>query len=139
MPVHEPTSPQEAVRHDTVTLDWAGAWPADLPAATIVIAHGTVIDADLWPPISRSGYVPARGYPAAWAEVRAGRVPIGLAGQIYPPRNGSGTVQRRAVLQVFTRTPAGALYLAPIYRFDGTATFPGRGSYRWYAFVPAQR
>jgi hypothetical protein len=139
MPVHRATSPQELVRQDTVTLGWAGAGPTDVPAATLLITRGTVTDADLWPPVSSSGTVAARGYAAAWTAVRAGRVPVGLAGQIYPPRNGSGVLQRTTVLQVFTRTPAGALYLAPAYRFEGTATISGHGSYRWYAFVPAQK
>jgi hypothetical protein len=138
MPVHQPTSPQEAARTNSVTLDWAGAGSTDVPAATIEVAHGTIIDATLWPPVSRSGSVPARGYPAAWAEVRAGRVPIGLAGQIYPPKNGSGALERKAIFQVFIRTPAGALYLAPAYRFEGTASIQGTGSYHWYAFVPAE-
>jgi len=139
MPVHQPTSPQEADRLNTVTLGWAGATPADLPAAVLVIERGTVIDADLWPPVSRRGSVRVDSYVAAWAKVRAGRVPVGLAVQIYPATDGSGTLQRATVLQIFTRTPSGALYLAPAYRFEGLATIPGHGSYRWYAFVPAQK
>jgi hypothetical protein len=77
--------------------------------------------------------------------VRRGTAPIAMGGAIASNASGHGTVQRVTLAYVLMADANGTLYLAPVYRFAGMATFaPGSGSLTtsdtrapWYALVPA--
>jgi len=140
MPVHVPTSAVERDLTDTVTLGWPGAGPVDAPAAMLYVdAAGTVEEAQVWPPVAQSGVVLTRPAAAAWRDLQSGRAPVAVIQREIgePFNNGTGTLQTVSILEVFTETPTGKLYLAPAYRFQGSAIIKKLGRRRWFGLAPA--
>ncbi|HEX8918917.1 MAG TPA: hypothetical protein VF898_10475 [Chloroflexota bacterium] len=121
-----------------VVLDWPGVGPADTPAAIIWVAAGNrIAEALILPPVSAVTVIRAVSSSAAWQRVARGGYPIGVANMIVArPPDGRGRLETTRVNYVFEATPRG-LYLVPVYRFGGTARFPGvSGSRLWFALVP---
>jgi len=135
-----------------VEAGWPGTGAAITPGATmLVIPGGHVIEAHLWPRVAARLTVQARGGRAALAALQANRVPLSITesnGLNIPIVGGRGTVTRVDIAQVLTADVSGALYLAPVYRFSGTARLvaargpgiqphPAPIAATWYALVPA--
>jgi hypothetical protein len=140
MMVHAPTSGQERDLTDTVTLSWPGVRAVDVPAAILLInKYGQVEDAHLWPPVAQEGTVSTRPIADAWHDVENGKAPLAVIPRLIgePFNNGTGELHSATILEVFTQTPSGALYLAPAYRFQGIATIHAVGRRRWFALSPA--
>jgi hypothetical protein len=123
-----------------VSFGWPGVGPVDQPAATLwVVPGGEIDEALLLPPVATGRSGAPHSTAQVWRQVQAGKVPIGVKNMIaatFPA--GKGTLQAVTQAHVFNPTPAGTLYLAPVYRFTGTVRFPGvAGPRAWLALAPA--
>jgi hypothetical protein len=124
-----------------VNLGWPDVGAVDRPAATLwVVPDGGIDEALLQPPVATSLSAPPLPISRVWKQVQAGKVPIGVGNMIvatFP--NGTGALQSVTDAHVFNPTPAGTLYLVPVYRFAGTVHFPGiAGPRKWFALAPAE-
>ena len=123
-----------------VRFGWVGAAASMVNAATVwVTPGGHVIEGRMWPPVVEARPVSPRSAAAAWAGVRSGQIPPAI--DDVPPgtrAGGDGTVRQVTMVQVLTPGPDHRLYLAPAYRFAGTARLHGLPRRRdWYAVSPA--
>lgn len=139
MSLHSPTSPQEQEADIYVRLDWAGAGLADIPAAILLMGQGhRVAAARVYPPVHAGLTVSTRTFAAAWEVMKTGTVPVAVNRLLdTPPKSGTGTLRKSALIYVLTSNKSGVMYLVPAYRFSGSASIPGVGPRIWYAIVPA--
>lgn len=127
-----------------VAFGWQRGMRASVPAATLWVAPtGRVVEAQVWPPITRRRSVASRDIGEAWSDVARGKAPIAVTGGIALPVPGTGSVSRVGIVQVLVAPGRGSAYLEPAYRFSGTVkliprSVKGRPIVRpWFALAPA--
>jgi hypothetical protein len=124
----------------SIQFGWGRGIRANRPAATVWVAPiGTVIEADLWPPIERRRVVPARTAAAAFQTVQSGAAPVAVENApLASQTSGSGRASQVSLVDVLVTPPHGPSYLVPAYRFSGRVRLTGPGrSYPWYALSSA--
>lgn len=121
-----------------VSFGWAGVSRAAIPASSLwVTPNGSVIEAQVWPPIARRTTIATRGVALAWRDVVSGRLPLVVANAPGRP-HGVGVLGGYVAVSLLSRSRDRRLYLVPAYQFGGFATFrrtPSR--HAWLSFSPA--
>lgn len=141
MPLKDVDSVPNLPKVREVKFGWIGVGRTATDAATLwVTPDKSVIEAWVWPPVMRTGTVPARSFSSAWAEVRTDKLPFAVEGvpsSIHS--SGVGSLLRTAVLSILSPGSPGTLYLVPVYRFEGKAHIPGASIHTWLSFAPGER
>jgi hypothetical protein len=124
-----------------VVFGWSGLHGVAVPQATLwVTPDRSIVEAWLWPPVRAGGSVPSVSLPTAWTKLRAGRLPLVVAG-VRPGTQapGDGVLRQTAAVLIPSSGGPGKAYLVPAYRFSGRVRLQSSShSYPWYGLAPGQ-